>query len=204
MWYSHPIKKNGSAEEQWISSATFQLVFTTLVITEERVIPLIMKSDSVYSPACFSFHAHSAQHVTFCCKLIIPAVIYLQCVHSWISQIIVINLSTSGGPPVWMCDGPAWTSSKLFPLVCSDKRRLHRYEKSTLTTMQCRLQFISSCISLSVRNKTNHHLFCIFDVRMSGTPPCCSEHIGYTMGCIDTRLCESLMKLFLPWNIPDD
>lgn len=145
-----------------------------------------MKSDSVYSPACFSFHTHSAQHVTFCCKLIIPAVIYLQCVHSWIRQIIIINLTNSGRVPVWMCDGPAWTSSKLLPLVCSDKCQLHPEEHYATQTLIHKLGFL-----VSVKNKINHHLFCTYDME-------------YTIGCIDTRLYKSLMKHFLPWNISHD
>lgn len=92
-----------------MSSATLWLVFITLVITEERVIPLIMKSDSVYSPAYLSFCVHSIQCVTFWSKLIIPAVIYVQCVHGCINQIIVINLTNSGDFPVWIRDRPART-----------------------------------------------------------------------------------------------
>lgn len=84
-----------SSQEQWMGSATLWLVFITLVITEKRVIPLIMKSDSIYSSAYLSFCTHSAQCVTFWSELIIPAVIYIQCVYSCISQIIVINLTNS-------------------------------------------------------------------------------------------------------------
>lgn len=87
---------------QWMSSATLWLVFITLVITEERVIPLIMKSDSIYTPTYLSFCTHSTQCVTFWSKLIIPAVIYVQCVYGCIRQIIVINLTNSGDSPVLM------------------------------------------------------------------------------------------------------
>lgn len=154
-----------------------------------------MKSDSVYSPACLSFHTLSAQHVTFCSKLIIPAVIYIQCVHSWISQIIVINLTNAGDPPVWMCDGPAWTSSKLFHFVGDDKSRLY------LLWWLCSTDFISWCFFMSIKNKTNHIYFeflILGHLVQLSSPACCFEHTGHTMGCIDTRLYESLMNLFLP------
>lgn len=108
-WPSDLITKYGRAEVQWMSSATLWLLFITLVITEERVIPLIMKCDSIYSPPHLSFCTHAALCVTFWSELIIPAVIYVQCVHSGTGQIIVVNLTNSGDSPVWVCDGAAWT-----------------------------------------------------------------------------------------------
>lgn len=90
-----------------MSSATVRRVFITGVITEEKVIPLIMKSDLIYSPLCLLFCAHCAQCVTFWSILIIPAVIYVHCVHSCISQIIVMNLTKSKDTATWISDSRA-------------------------------------------------------------------------------------------------
>lgn len=98
------IAKHGSEEVQWMSWEILWLVFITHVTTEEKLFLLIMKSDSIYSPPCLSFCAHSPQCGTFSPALIIPAVIYVHDVHICSDQIIDINLIKSRGTIAWICN----------------------------------------------------------------------------------------------------